>query len=94
VVAALHRAGLVPRILSGTSAGSIVAAFVCVKTDSEMTDILFDDPEQVGEARIRFLFCSCHFDLLLFFAYTSLLEKLGTIVSTATAAQRKGAGVG
>jgi TAG lipase/steryl ester hydrolase/phospholipase A2/LPA acyltransferase len=49
VVAALHRAGLVPRILSGTSAGSIVAAFVCVKTDSEMTDILFDDPEQVEE---------------------------------------------
>ena len=47
VISALHRAGLVPRILSGTSAGSIVAAFVCVKTDDEMTEMLFDDPHQV-----------------------------------------------
>jgi len=46
VISALHRAGLVPRILSGTSAGSIVAAFVCVKTDDEMTEMLFDDPHQ------------------------------------------------
>lgn len=41
---ALHRQGLVPRILSGTSAGSIVAAFVGVKTDAEMDAMLFDDP--------------------------------------------------
>jgi len=40
VVKALHDANLLPRIISGASAGSIVAAIVCSKNDSELKDAL------------------------------------------------------
>jgi TAG lipase/steryl ester hydrolase/phospholipase A2/LPA acyltransferase len=36
VVKALFEHGLLPRIISGTSAGSMVAALVCVRTDDEL----------------------------------------------------------
>eukprot|EP00966_Prymnesium_polylepis_P207217 4799501-Prymnesium_polylepis.1 len=39
VVGALHRERLMPRIVCGTSAGSIVASFVCVKTDAELDEV-------------------------------------------------------
>ena len=42
VVAALHREHLLPRIICGTSAGSIVAATVCVKSDEELVGLLAD----------------------------------------------------
>ena len=42
VVAALHRENLLPRIICGTSAGSIVAATVCVKTHQEIVALLAD----------------------------------------------------
>lgn len=40
VVAALREAGMLPRVISGASAGSIVAATVCTRTDSELAAIL------------------------------------------------------
>lgn len=40
VMRALHRQGLLPRIISGTSAGSIAAAAVCVCDDEECTQRL------------------------------------------------------
>ena len=40
VLKALFDRGLLPRIISGTSAGSIVAAVVCTRTDEEIPDLL------------------------------------------------------
>ncbi|KAL1518418.1 hypothetical protein AB1Y20_002710 [Prymnesium parvum] len=42
VAAALHRERLLPRIVCGTSAGSIVASFICVKTDEELDELLLE----------------------------------------------------
>ncbi|CDK29857.1 unnamed protein product [Kuraishia capsulata CBS 1993] len=39
VVKALNAKGLLPRIISGSAVGAIVAAFVCVLADSELSDI-------------------------------------------------------
>ena len=44
VVMALHKESLMPRILSGTSAGSIVAAYCGTKTDEELQEMLLEDP--------------------------------------------------
>jgi hypothetical protein len=40
VIKALHECHLLPRIISGSSVGSIIAALVCSKTDSELFDFL------------------------------------------------------
>ena len=40
VIKALHREALLPRIVCGTSAGSIVAAAVCVRSDDELNDLV------------------------------------------------------
>jgi TAG lipase/steryl ester hydrolase/phospholipase A2/LPA acyltransferase len=40
VVASLWKARLLPRIISGASAGSIVCAVLCTKTDAEIPDVL------------------------------------------------------
>lgn len=42
VVKALYEAQLLPRIISGASAGSIVCAVLCTKTDEEMPEVLRD----------------------------------------------------
>ncbi|TPX31054.1 hypothetical protein SmJEL517_g05512 [Synchytrium microbalum] len=39
VVKALNEHGLLPRIISGSSVGALIAAFVCVKSDAELPDI-------------------------------------------------------
>ena len=51
VVKALWEARLMPRIISGASAGSIVASVICSKTDDEIPDILraFSDGTLVFE---------------------------------------------
>ena len=36
VIKAMYDQGLLPRIISGASAGSLVAALVCTLTDDEM----------------------------------------------------------
>lgn len=56
VIAGLWDARLLPRIISGASAGSIVSAVLCTRTDAEMSDVLhefcygdlnvFGDPDQ------------------------------------------------
>ncbi|EUC47055.1 hypothetical protein COCMIDRAFT_91152 [Bipolaris oryzae ATCC 44560] len=56
VVKALWEAHLLPRIISGASAGSIVCAVLCTKTDAEIPDVMhefcygdlnvFEDPNQ------------------------------------------------
>jgi len=43
VVKALHLNGLLPRILSGTSAGSIVCGMLCVRTDDELQELWAED---------------------------------------------------
>lgn len=40
VIKALHECKLLPRIISGSSAGSLVAAFVCSKTDEELITLV------------------------------------------------------
>lgn len=68
VVQALYQADLLPRIISGASAGSIVAAVVCTRTDEELPTLLstfahgqldvFDDehnPEDILHHFARFL---------------------------------------
>jgi TAG lipase/steryl ester hydrolase/phospholipase A2/LPA acyltransferase len=40
VVKSLFHARLLPRIISGASAGSIVCAVLCTKTDAEVPDVL------------------------------------------------------
>jgi len=42
VVKALFQAGLLPRIISGASAGSIVCSVLCIKTDDEIPQVLED----------------------------------------------------
>lgn len=42
VVKTLWDNGLLPRIISGASAGSIVCAVLCTKTDAEIPDVLHD----------------------------------------------------
>ncbi|KAF1934209.1 triacylglycerol lipase [Didymella exigua CBS 183.55] len=42
VVKSLWDNGLLPRIISGASAGSIVCAVLCTKTDAEIPDVLHD----------------------------------------------------
>lgn len=40
VVKAFLDAGLLPRVISGTSAGGLVAALVCTRTDAELRQLL------------------------------------------------------
>lgn len=40
VVTALYHEGLLPRIISGASAGSIVCAILCTRTDEEMPNVI------------------------------------------------------
>lgn len=40
VVRALLDAGLLPRVVAGTSAGGLVAALVCTRTDEELKELL------------------------------------------------------
>lgn len=40
VLQALFEAGLLPRIISGSSSGAIMAAMTCTRTDSELKDLL------------------------------------------------------
>jgi predicted acylesterase/phospholipase RssA len=40
VVKALFQAGLLPRVISGSSGGSLVAAWICTAKDSELIDRL------------------------------------------------------
>ena len=49
VVSALHREQLLPRIIAGTSAGSIVAAAVCSRRNDELHELL----ETTGPALLR-----------------------------------------
>ena len=44
VLKALHEAKLLPRIISGASAGSIVCAVLCTRTDDEIPQVLKDFP--------------------------------------------------
>jgi predicted acylesterase/phospholipase RssA len=40
VVKALLDSNLLPRVIAGTSSGSIIAAFVCTRTDEELKTLL------------------------------------------------------
>ncbi len=43
VIKSLNECGLLPRIVSGSSIGSLVAAYVCTKTDSELFTALHSE---------------------------------------------------
>jgi predicted acylesterase/phospholipase RssA len=43
VIRALNDCGLLPRVISGSSIGSLIAAIVCTKMDHELEDLLVDD---------------------------------------------------
>lgn len=48
VVKALHDAGLLPRVVSGSSAGAIVAALLATRTDAELSDLYSTMPAMDG----------------------------------------------
>ena len=43
VVKALHMSGLLPKIVTGTATGALIAALVCVHTNEELLDVLRSD---------------------------------------------------
>lgn len=47
VVKALLDANLLPRVLSGSSAGAIVAALICTRTDQELVELFAELPERL-----------------------------------------------
>ena len=49
VIKCLHQAKLLPRIISGASSGSIMAALLCTKTDDEIPEMF--DPKMVQLVR-------------------------------------------
>jgi predicted acylesterase/phospholipase RssA len=51
VVKCLHENGMLPRIFSGSSAGSIVAALVCTRTDEELPRVF--DPANINMEAIE-----------------------------------------
>ncbi|MBU1537033.1 DUF3336 domain-containing protein, partial [Myxococcota bacterium] len=53
VVKALHDADLLPRVISGSSMGAIVAAGICTRKRSQL-DEFFRDPEQIHRTAMRF----------------------------------------
>eukprot|EP00930_Biecheleria_cincta_P000999 TRINITY_DN102179_c0_g1_i1.p1 TRINITY_DN102179_c0_g1~~TRINITY_DN102179_c0_g1_i1.p1 ORF type:complete len:669 (+),score=95.13 TRINITY_DN102179_c0_g1_i1:151-2157(+) len=54
VVKALHRNALLPRIISGTSAGSIIAGCICTRTDDELLKFWADDFDWESEFNLNF----------------------------------------
>jgi predicted acylesterase/phospholipase RssA len=57
VVKAFLDADLLPRVISGTSAGGLVAALVCTRTDAELKQLL------VPELANRITACEEHFNI-------------------------------
>lgn len=56
VVRALVDEGLLPRIIAGTSAGAIVAAFACTRTDEELKEMLKGElAERINVCRDPFM---------------------------------------
>jgi len=51
VVKCLFEQKLLPRIISGASVGSIIAAVVCTRTDPELTHLL--DPKNIGDINLN-----------------------------------------
>ena len=47
VVEVLIHSGLLPRVLSGSSAGAIVAALICTRTPDELTELFAELPERL-----------------------------------------------
>lgn len=54
VVKALHLNALLPRIISGTSAGSIIAGCICTRTDDELLRLWADDCDWESEFNLNF----------------------------------------
>jgi TAG lipase/lysophosphatidylethanolamine acyltransferase len=48
VVKALNKHGLLPRIISGTAIGALIAALVCIRTDEELPSIFEEDGVDLG----------------------------------------------
>ncbi|KAG2152274.1 patatin-domain-containing protein [Suillus cothurnatus] len=60
VVKAFLDAGLLPRVIAGTSAGGLVAALVCTRTDAELKTLLV--PELAQKLTASFLATGARFD--------------------------------
>jgi len=41
VIKVLFQLNLLPQILAGSSAGSVIASFICTKTDEELKDFVW-----------------------------------------------------
>jgi len=48
VIKALHEVNLLPRVISGSSVGSIIAAMVCTRTDAELRELFSGQPGAVN----------------------------------------------
>ncbi len=82
VVKALYDCRLLPRIISGSSVGSLIAALVCSKTDAELVDLLgggevnlnaLESPDEAGSLFYkvsRFMkHGMCSFAIIIFYYY-------------------------
>lgn len=57
VIKALHQNGLLPRIIAGASAGSIICGLICTRTDEELTQMWI--PGFPWDKHFNFNFFSC-----------------------------------
>ncbi|PRP82471.1 hypothetical protein PROFUN_09718 [Planoprotostelium fungivorum] len=51
VVSSLKKHGLLPKVISGTSAGSLIAAMICCRTDEELDEVL-KPPDQTDPLQV------------------------------------------
>ncbi len=89
VIQALNKARLLPRILSGTSAGSIVAAFIGVKTDAEIDEMLIT---ATGARKVSEMLASLPFFGLRRGESQQRLDKGGSSTASLSALLGSGAG--
>ena len=74
VVDTLHKAGLLPHVLAGSSAGALVAAVVCTRTDGELSAFLAEWPRS---GVLTDLFTS-------FFGSLSFRDRVSNLLSSGT----------
>lgn len=77
VCQALYYSGLLPRIISGSSAGALIAAFVCTRTDFELEEVL-----SLKSVNLNFLKETSHLDNYSNMWLISMYKKILRIITT------------
>ena len=97
VLKALLKHRLLPRVLSGSSAGSIVAALVCTRTDEELYALFGSLETQINQLDINFYSSNNAFQIIRHLVtngvaqdYTVLQERLQRLLGDVTFAEAHG----